>query len=57
VGNQVDGACPNHTGQSPSLIGACGGVEGPLLIKEASPSPSPPPSYHPNVVIMYKERS
>jgi hypothetical protein len=59
VGNQVDSACPNHTGQSPSLVGACDGVEGPLLIKgvSLSPSPSSPPSYRPNVIIVYRERS
>jgi hypothetical protein len=53
----VDGACPNHTGQSPFLVGAYAGVEGPLLIKGVSHSPSPPPSYRPNVVIVYRERS
>jgi hypothetical protein len=67
VGNLVDGACPNHTSQSPSLVGACGGVEGLLLIKgvspspPSSPSPSSPspssPSYRLNVVTMYRERS
>jgi hypothetical protein len=41
VGNLVDGACPNHTSQSPFLVGACGGVEGLLLIKGVSPSPPP----------------
>jgi hypothetical protein len=53
----MDGAYLNHIGQSPSLIKTYDGVEGPLLIKEASSSSYPPSSYHLNVIIIYKERS